>query len=56
VSLTLRWARSLGILLVLGLGAWLLGLWLEEVDGSRDPPPMVLRTDYLDRLLGGDDS
>ncbi len=50
-----RVGRSLALVGVLGGTVWLLGLWLEDLQASGDSPRTVLRPDYVERLLGGDD-
>jgi cytoskeletal protein RodZ len=44
---------SMGMVLVLGLGALLLGVWLRNAETPQESPPLVYRPDYVQRLLGG---
>ncbi len=50
----LRLGGALGIALGLGLGAWWLDHWLQNVGTSQDSPPLVYRTDYVERLLNAE--
>ncbi|MCZ6822251.1 MAG: hypothetical protein O7F10_04800 [Deltaproteobacteria bacterium] len=50
----LRLGSVLGIVLGLGLGAWWLDHWLQSAWAPQDSPPLVYRTDYVERLLNGE--
>ncbi|MBM4335095.1 MAG: hypothetical protein FJ108_04170 [Deltaproteobacteria bacterium] len=48
------YGRRAGLLLLLGIGLWLLGLWLSG-DTARDGiPTVVLKPDYVEKLLRPD--
>lgn len=53
-GLVWSYGRRAGFLLLLGVGLWLLGLWLSG-DTSRDgAPTVVLKPDYVEKLLRPD--
>ena len=47
---------AVGIVLGLGLGVWLLALWLRSAETPEDSPSRVYRPDYVERLLSGEGS
>jgi len=52
----LRVGGAVGIALSLGLGAWLLALWLGAPVSPEDSPALVYRPDYVEQLLNRDGS
>jgi hypothetical protein len=50
-GLFLSWGRRAGLLLVLGAGLWLLGLWLSGVIARDGAPALVYKPDYVEKLL-----
>ena len=51
------WARGISLVLVLVVGgALMMGTILRLAKATGESPPVVRKTDYLDRLLGGDGS
>ena len=47
----LAWGPHASVALVLGLVAWVLASWLLSYGPGEESPPLVYRTDYLERLL-----
>jgi len=43
--------RTAGLVVMLALGAWLLGLWLSKASANGSAPPRIYKPDYVDQLL-----
>jgi hypothetical protein len=50
-ALVLTWGRRIGVAVALGLGVWLLGLWLSGVSADDATPELVYKPNYVERLL-----
>ena len=50
-GLALTWGRRAGVAIMLGVGLWLLGLWLSGVRATDETPELVYKPNYVERLL-----
>ena len=46
-----RIGRTAGLVAVLALGVWLLGLWFSSAQSSASAPPRIYKPDYVEKLL-----
>jgi len=50
-GLAWTWGRRVGLLVVLGAGLWLVGLWLSGVIAHDGAPALVYKPNYVEKLL-----